>query len=106
MKKVNLQFFAQVIDLTDKLSETRSVIKIAGEEYEVDEGFKTILEVDALMKNRRNLSQVEQLTALFKVLFGEKRGEELMAKNYKLSFYKEVLAAALEIIKGDDNPGK
>lgn len=105
-EKINLQFFAQVIDLSEKLSEEKSVITIKGDTYEINDGFKTILEVDALMKNKNSMSQVEQLSRLFIVLFGAEKGQQLLDKNYKLSFYKHVLATALNILKDGDDTKK
>lgn len=102
MKKINLQFFAQIIDLTEKLSEEKAVIQIKGDTYEINDGFKTILEVDSLMKNKKGLSQVEQLSVLFKTVFGDTKAEELMNKNYKVSFYKTILSEVLKVLKGDD----
>ena len=106
MKKINLQFFGQVIDLTERLSEEKASIKIHDDVYEINDGFKTILEVDALMKNKKNMSQVEQLAKLFEVLFGEKNAEALLSKNYRLTTYKEILATALNVIKGDSDTKK
>ena len=107
MRKINLQFFAQVIDLTDKLSEEKSTIKIHDDVYEVNDGFKTILEVDSLMKNNKKLSQVEQLTKMFEALFGKDSAAKLLEKNYKLAFYKKILESALAVIKDDnDDSGK
>lgn len=106
MKKINLQHFAQVIDLTEKLSEEKDKILVKGDVYEVNAGFKTMIEVDSIMKNKKGLSQIEQLAAFFTTLFGEEKANELMDKNYKISFYKEVLAAALSVIKGDDDEKK
>lgn len=104
MKRLNLQFFAKVIDLTDKLSSEKSAIKIGEKEYEINDGFSTILEVDKLFK-RTDISQTEQIEKFFEVIFGKACAKELLSKNYKISAYKEILSACLDLIKGDDDSG-
>lgn len=106
MRKLNLQFFAQVIDLTDQLSNAKSSIKIGGKEYEINEGFKTMLEADKVLKNQNKMSQIDMITKMFEILFGQREANELIEANYPIKFYRRILETALEVIKGDNNEGK
>lgn len=100
MKK-NFQLFGRVIDLTEKLSDEKPKIKIKDDELEVNDGFKSVLKVDALLKNK-DIDQLGVLNGFFEIVFGKAGAKKLMDKDYSISFYKEIMSSVLELIKGDD----
>lgn len=106
MKKIDIQFFAHTIDLTDQLSGKKSSIKIKDKEYEIRDGFKTMIEADKLLNNQSKMSQITLITKMFEVLFGTTAANELIEADYPISFYKSILEAALNVLKGDDDSGK
>lgn len=92
---------AKVFDLSSILEEKKSVIKLDGKEYEINEGFNDLLKIDALSSQKDTLETTDFIKEFLIITLGAEAAEELIAKNYKFSVYVKIMNCIEEVYSGD-----
>lgn len=100
MQNIDIKLFGKVYDLTEDLSSEPAVIKINDKEYEVNTGFKTVMELDKVFK--KSQSDIVFVTEFLEKALGKKPAEELIALNKPMKFYKKIIQIIGDEIKGSD----
>lgn len=103
MKKLNLQLFANVFDLSDLLEEKPSTIVIGDKTFIINDRFSDILAIDALMKGEEGkpaVSDIAFVSDFMKIAFGENAAAVLMGYNFPLKAYKRIIEAVKSTIAG------
>lgn len=101
MQNINLQLFGKVYDLTEDLSSEAAVIKVGEKEYEINTGFKSVMELDkAFKKGQDDVAFVKEFLS---ISLGKKATEELIALDKPMKFYKKIIDVIGEEIKGSDD---
>ena len=94
---------AKVFDLSSYLEEKRSTIKLGDQEFEISDGFNDLLKIDALSNRRDEMSSPEFVKEFLNIALGEESAKELLGRNYKVSFYVEVMNCIEKVYSGDDS---
>lgn len=101
MQNINIQLFGRVYDLTEELSSEKSTIKVNDKEYEISDGFKTVMELDKLFKeDTADSTFVEKFLT---ITLGKVAAKELLALNLKMSSYKRIIKIIGDEIQGSDD---
>ena len=101
MHNIDIKLFGKVYDLTEDLSSEASVIKIGEKEYEINTGFKTVMELDKMFK--KDQSDTAFVKDFLGTALGKKAADELIALDKPLKFYKKIIEIIGEEIKGSDD---
>lgn len=96
---------AKVFDLTSILEEKKSAIKVGDEEFEICDGFKDMLEIDALANRRNEMGDVEFVKEFLRISLGKKVANMLIERNYRFAFYVKLMDCIEETLTGDNEDG-
>lgn len=101
MLKINLVLFGHVYDLTEDLSTEKSTIKVNEKEYPINDGFKTVMELDKVFKE--DIADAAFVEKFLVITLGKAAAKELLDMNLKMSFYKKIIKIIGDEIKGSDD---
>ena len=93
---------AKVFDLSSYLEEKKSTIKLGNDEFVVDDGFNTLLKIDALSNRRDELGGAEFVHEFLKLSLGEQAANQLLERNYSFSIYVKIMECIEKVYSGDD----
>lgn len=105
MRKINLQMFASVFDLTSVLEEVPSTIVIGEKTFPIHDRFSDIIALDELMRRPAEPGKNADLLLIkdfLRIVFGEENATELLKMDLPLKTYKLIMENVKKVIAGEE----
>lgn len=93
---------AKVYDLTEMLEEPKSTIKLGTDEYEIDNGFVTALELNDLSNKKDQMDDVEFVKQFLTTALGNEQYKKIIAKRYSTKVMLKVVESIADAMSEGD----
>lgn len=90
----------RIIDITDKLTNEKPMIKIGVKTYPVDNTKNTMMRVNAVFKKAKD--EIDGMDAALKLFLGEQAFEEICSDGITMNGYKALFTAVNAAVTEED----